>query len=88
MYALAVPVVVCCARMVRCQLNRALSGCGVDVRVFCVQACYTFLGMLCGVFGVSYWLVGISYSVVLASLLASQQHIRALGEKYFAIKSY
>lgn len=28
-----------------------------------------------------------SYSVVLASLLASQQHIRALGEKYFAIKS-
>ena len=29
-----------------------------------------------------------SYSVVLASLLASQQHIRALGEKYFAIKSY
>lgn len=58
-YALAAPAVVCCARMVRCQLDRALSGCGVDVRVFCVRACYTFLRMLCGVFGVFYWLVGI-----------------------------
>ena len=28
-----------------------------------------------------------SYSVVLVSLLASQRHIRALGEKYFALKS-